>query len=121
VRVPVVNREDPLINLAGSMDPRTNLVPRLGILGLTLDQRIASMRPPRRIAGGVLVVSTVPGAIDSREGGLAPGDVIHAVNRTAVAGLPELRALLDTLAVGHPVVLQLERQGTLLYLTFTVE
>ena len=121
VRVPVVNREDPLINLAGSMDPRTNLVPRLGILGLTLDPRIASMLPPRRIAGGVIVVSTVPGAIDSREGGLAPGDVIHAVNRTAVAGLPELRALLDTLAVGHPVVLQLERQGTLLYLPFTVE
>jgi serine protease Do len=121
VRVPVVNREDPLINLAGSMDPRANLVPRLGILGLTVDQRIASMLPPQRLAAGVIVVSTVPGAIDSREGGLAPGDVIHAVNRTPIASLPELRAVLDALTVGQPAVLQLERQGALLYLAFTVE
>jgi S1-C subfamily serine protease len=52
---------------------------------------------------------------------MAPGDVIHGVNRTAIAGLPELRAALDALDVGQPAVLQLERQGALLYLPFTVE
>ena len=66
----------PKINLAGTVDPRANLVPRFGILGLTLDLRIASMLPPQRLGGGVIVVSTVAGAIDSREGGLPPGDVI---------------------------------------------
>ena len=121
VKVPVVNREDPLINLAGSIDPRANLVPRLGILGLTVDQRIAAMLPPQRVPAGVVVVSTAPGAIDSREGGLAPGDVVHAVNRTPVAGLADLRAVLDALTAGAPAVLQLERQGALIYLPFTVE
>jgi serine protease Do len=121
VRVPVVNREDPLINLAESIDPRANLVPRLGILGLTVDQRIAALLPPQRLPAGVVVVSTAPGAFDSREGGLAPGDVIHAVNRMLVAGLPELRTLMDALPVGSPVVIQLERQGMLMYLPFTVE
>jgi len=121
VRVPVANREDPLVNLAESIDPRANLVPRLGILGVTVDQRIAAMLPPQRVPGGVVVVSTVPGAIDSREGGLAPGDVIHAVNRTPVTGLSDLRGLLDALTAGAPVVLQLERRGSLIYLLFTVE
>ena len=30
---------DPLAGLSTSIDPRQNLVPRLGILGVTLDQR----------------------------------------------------------------------------------
>ena len=121
VPVPVVTREDPLGDLTEAIDPRSNLVPRLGILGLTLDQRIAAMLPPQRLGSGVIVVSTVAGAFDSREGGLAPGDVIHAVNRTPVTGLPELRAALDALTAGQPAVLQLERQGALIYMTFTVE
>ena len=121
VPVPVVTREDPLGDLMESIDPRSNLIPRLGILGMTLDQRIAAMLPRHRLASGVIVVSTVAGAIDSREGGLAPGDIIHAVNRTPLAGLPELRAALESLTAGQPAVLQLERQGGLIYMTFMVE
>jgi serine protease Do len=93
----------------------------LGILGLTVDEGIAAMLPPQRVPAGVVVVSTAPGAIDSREGGLAPGDVIHAVNRTPVAGLADLRGVLDALTAGAAAVLQLERQGILIYLPFTVE
>ena len=68
---------------------------------------------------GVVVASTVAGAIDARDGGLAAGDVVYAVNRTPVAGLTELRAALDGLKTGDPVVLQLERRGELMYLAFT--
>ena len=46
---------------------------------------------------------------------------IYAVNRTPVAGIAELRTLLDGLKTGDPVVLQLERRGELMYLPFTVE
>jgi hypothetical protein len=57
----------------------------------------------------------------TREGGLAQGDVVVAVNRTRIGGLAELRAALDVLKPGDPVVLQLERDGGLMYLAFLVE
>jgi serine protease Do len=123
LKVPVVmsERQDPIGDLSASIDPRQNLVPRLGILGVTLDQRLAEMLPVVRVQSGVVVASTVAGAIDSREGGLAPGDVISAINRMPVAGLAEIRALLEQMKSGDPVVLQLERGGELMYLAFTIE
>ena len=63
----------------------------------------------------------VAGAIDYRDGQLAVADVIYAVNRTPVSGLAELRSVLDALKEGDPVVLQLERDGELMYLAFTLE
>jgi serine protease Do len=123
LRVPVAigERHDPLADFSASIDPRQNLVPRLGILGVTLDERIAERLPVVRVRSGVVVASTVAGAIDSREGGLAAGDVVYAINRSPVVGLPDLRAVLDLLKTGDPVVLQVERRGELLYLTFTME
>ena len=58
------------------------------------------MLPAVRVATDVVVASTVAGAIDSRDGGLAPGDVIYAVNRVPVSGLGDLRALLRKLRIG---------------------
>lgn len=123
VKVPVAitERYDPFAGLSTSSDPRQNMVPRLGILGVNLDKRIAEMVPVLRVESGVVVVSTVAGAIDAREGGLAAGDVVYAVNRTPVSGLAELRAALDGLKTGDAVVLQLERRGELMYLAFTCE
>jgi serine protease Do len=123
LKVPVVmsERQDPIGDLSASIDPRQNLVPRLGILGVTLDQRLAEMLPVVRVQSGVVVASTVAGAIDSREGGLAPGDVISAINRMPVPGLAEIRGLLEQMKSGDPVVLQLERGGELMYLAFTIE
>ena len=79
------------------------------------------MLPVLRVTSGVVVASTVAGALDALDGGLAAGDVIYAVNRTQVMGLTHLRAVLDGLKTGDPVVLQLERRGELMYLAFTVE
>jgi serine protease Do len=120
VPVAMTERQDSVAGLAGS-DPRQNLVPRLGILGLNLDPRIAEAVPVLRVASGVVVASTVAGAIDSREGGLAIGDVVYGVNQTPVNNLSQLRIALDGLRPGDPVVLQLERRGALMYLAFTVE
>jgi S1-C subfamily serine protease len=96
-------------------------VGRLGILGLDLDRQIAQMIPVVRVRSGVVVVATVADAIDSRDGGLAVGDVIYAVNRMAVASLSELRSILGLLTAGDPVVLQLERRGELVLLGFVAE
>jgi S1-C subfamily serine protease len=86
-----------------------------------LDQRMAELLPVLRVQFGVVVVSTVAGAVDAREGGLDAGDVISAVNRTAVRDLAELRVALDGLKAGDPIVLQLERRGEMVYLAFTAE
>ena len=114
-------RRDPLANLSASIDPRRNLVQRLGILGVDLDPRLAAAVPVVRVTRGVLVVSTAAAALDSLEGGLAPGDVVYAVNRRAITGLAELRAATDGLASGNPVVLEVERGGELIYLSFMVD
>jgi serine protease Do len=123
LNVPVAmnERPDTLAQLPTSTDPRENLVPRLGILGVNLDPLIAEMLPAMRVRSGVVVASTVAGAIDARDGGLTSGDIIFSVNRTPVRCVTELRAALDTLKDGDPVVLQLERHGELVYLAFTVE
>jgi len=117
----VAERDDPIAGLAGSADPRRHLVPRLGMLGLTLDRQIAARLPGLRTRQGVLVASTVAGALDARDGGLAAGDVVYAVNRQPVPTLDELRARIDALKPGAPVVLHLERRGELMFLAFTVE
>ena len=120
--VPVImtERNDPL-GLGASMDPRQNVIQRLGILGINLDARIAEMLPAVRVRAGVVVVSATDGSLDSREGGLSVGDVIFSVNRTPVATIADLRRAIDALKIGDAVVLQLERRGTLQYVAFTVE
>jgi serine protease Do len=118
--VMALERRDGLFGLADAADPRQHLVSRLGIIGVDLDRRVAQILPVARAGSGVVVAATVDGAIDAREGGLAQGDVVMAVNRTRIDGLAGLRAAVDALKTGDPIVLQLERRGSLLYLAFTV-
>ena len=119
--VAMTERSDSFAGLTPAADPRQHLVPRLGILGVTLDPQIAQMLPLARVSSGVVVASTVAGAIDARDGGLAAGDIVYAVNRRPVAGLSELRVALDAMKPGDPVVLQLQRRGELMFLAFSVE
>jgi serine protease Do len=121
VPVTMADRHDPFGGLSTSADPRQNLVPRFGILAVTLDKRIAEALPALRVQSGVVVVSTEANAIDPREGGLSAGDVIFSMNGDLVSELAGLRAAVDRLKTGDPVVLQLERKGELLFLAFTVE
>lgn len=121
IPVAMTERDDPFASLTDAADPRQNLVPRLGILAVNLDARIAKMLPVVRVQSGVVVASTVAGGIDARDGGLAVGDVVYAVNRKPVATVVELRAALDGFRSGDPVVLHLERGGELTFLAFTVD
>ena len=121
VTVAMAERNDPFGGLAKSTDPRQNLVPRLGILGVTLDKALAEALPAVRVPSGVVVVSTEANAIDQRDGGLAAGDVIFSLNGTLIADLTQLRAALERLTSGDPVVLQLERRGELMFLAFSIE
>ena len=119
--VTVTERFDPLSTAAAGADPRENVVPRLGILGVTVDADLASVIGPLRARSGVIVATARQGVFDADGDSLAPGDVIHAVNGHWVADLPALRAAIDRVKTGDAVVLQVERRGTLRYVAFVVE
>jgi serine protease Do len=120
VTVSVAERADPLSAATLLTDPRENVVPRLGILAATLDPKLAAFLPLRSKAG-VVVASASATALDSDNGGLMPGDVIHAVNGQWISDLPALRGAVDGAKPGAPLVLQIERRGALMYLAFIVE
>ena len=119
--VKIAERYNPLSAELQAPDPRGNLVQRLGILAVTLDSQIAQAIPVLRVKSGVVVATSVAGAIDPREGRLAVGDVIFGVNGRPVESLPELRGALDVLKAGAAVVLHIERKGQLMFLAFTAE
>lgn len=97
-----------------------SLVRRLGILGVDVKDKLAAILLRPRIASGVLVVARTLDAT-SAESGLQPGDIIHAVNRTDITSLDELRQSLRTFNAGDPIALQIERDGELAYLSFEME
>jgi serine protease Do len=121
VPVTMAERRDSLAGLTATADPRQHVVERLGVLGLDVDAAVARALPPLRIAAGVLVVSATPGVLDTRDGDLRPGDVIHVVNQKPIAGLTDLRAALAPLKAGEPVVLHVERSGELVYVAFVAD
>jgi serine protease Do len=121
VHIEVAERLNPFADTSALPDPRENLISRLGILAINLNRQIAEDLPVLRVSSGVVVASIAAGTIDSREGGLAAGDVIYAVNRKRVQQVSELRSVIDALKPGDPVVLQIERRGDLLYVAFTIE
>jgi len=79
------------------------------------------MLPMLRAKSGVVVVSATTGTIDSDNGVLVPGDVIHAVNGKWIMTLEALRGALEGKKAGDAVVLQIERLGLLSYIGFTLD
>ena len=121
VNVSVAERNDPLSRITDLSDPRQNIVARLGVLAVTLDPGLAASFPALRAKSGVVVVSARAGTFYSDSGGLEPGDVIHAVNGKWIMDLAALRGALDPMKAGDPVVLQVERDGALIYIAFMIE
>ena len=118
--VPVTEREDDPMRFADMVDPTKNLVPKLGILGISIDERIASLLPDLRNSYGV-VVAARGGDTPYTGDILQPGDVIYSVNTQPVSSVDALRMAIDALKDTDPVVLQVEREGRLLYITLTIE
>jgi serine protease Do len=53
--------------------------------------------------------------------GLQAGDVIHQLNTTPIDSMDTLRAAVGALKAGDAVVLQIERGGGLLWVSFEME
>ena len=53
--------------------------------------------------------------------GLQAGDVIHQLNTKPIDSADALRGAVDNLKSGDPVVLQVEREGELMYVSFEID
>lgn len=120
LRVPVIERPDDPSRFLEMVNPENNLVPQLDILGIDYSPDLAAAMPEQRIPGGILVASMTADAAPPGDR-FQPGDVIHAVNRTPVQSLAELRAALTSLKESNPVVIQIERHGMLSFVAFELD
>jgi len=116
--VPVEDRSE-LDSVSAMADPEKSVVPELGILGVEIDKRIASAASGLRDPYGVIVVARAAGA--STEVPLQPRDVIRSVNNQQVSTLQGLKDTMHALKPGAATTLQIQREGRLMYVSFTIE
>ena len=76
----------------------------------------ASLLPGLRISSGVFVAARTPVSSGS-EVPLIAGDVIHTVNNLVVRSVDGLRVLVDGAKPNSELVLQIERNGQLMFVT----
>lgn len=119
-QVPVFAQSHDVDRLLDMVDPQKNLVRKIGVLAIDLDDRALGILPDLRIKSGVVVVanSAYSRAVDAR---LRPGDVIHAVNTKPILNLEDLRRELAAFHAGDAVVVQVERNDGMDYIAFEID
>jgi S1-C subfamily serine protease len=105
--------------VSATADPEKSLVPELGILGVEIDKRIAAAATGLRDPNGIIVVARAEGS--GSDAPLQVRDVIRTLNRKPMTTLQGLKDALKALAPGTPVTLQIQREGRLMYVSFTLE
>lgn len=118
--VEVIERDDDPLRFADMANPEKNVIARLGILGVDIDQQVAQMLPDLRKKYGVVVAARAAGAAYSGAG-LQPGDVIYSMNGEPITSVAALRQALDQRKADDPTVLQIERDGKLMFLDLELE
>jgi serine protease Do len=119
VAVQPVEADRSLQAMANEADPETHLVRRLGIVGLDIDEFVEQRLHLREGSGVVVLARVLDGS--AANDALQPGDAIYAVNRTKIFSVDELRRAVKERGRSEPLVLQVERNGRLHYLTFLLE
>jgi serine protease Do len=101
----------------GSLDK--HLVRRLGILGIEVDDKVRQLVHLRKPSGVIVAGRTLDAS--GLDTGLQPGDIVHALNRTPIESVEDLRRAVKDRKGGESVVLQIEREGRFRYLFFETE
>jgi serine protease Do len=117
--VPVLEEKHDIDGVLALATPQKNLVTQLGILGVEIDKRIAPLITELRNPYGIIVAARTTGSPGDIP--LLPGDVIFSLNNSPTMTLEGLRSALQLTAKRDPVVLQVERDGKLLFVTFTLD
>jgi serine protease Do len=97
-----------------------SLVRKLNIFVTDLDGEVRPLLHGTRSDSGVVVIAQINGS-NALETGLETGDIIRAIDRTALQSTSQFENLLRNVRSGDPVVLQVERNGKLQYLAFEME
>jgi serine protease Do len=117
--IPAIEQHDHMDALLDAVNPENSLIPRLGVLAIDLTDDLRS-RLSLRIPSGVVVVGRAADLI-LPDTGIEAGDIIHQLNSTPIDSTDTLRTLVGGLKKGDPVVLQVERDGGLQYVSFEME
>jgi serine protease Do len=117
--IAVIEAPHPIDQLIDLGDPDKNAVPKLGVVGVNVEAVPAPLIEGLRIPTGVLVTARRQEAgVDSP---LIMGDVIHAVNTVSVRSLDGLQVLMNGIKSNDDVVLQVERDHHLMFVTLTID
>jgi serine protease Do len=120
IGVVVEEQSAPWDPLADMVSPEKNLIPRLGILCIEIDQRVQQLMPDLRGLYGLIIAAKSPDG-QAQFIDLQPGDVIHAINNLPVAWLAVFQKMIDEFRRGDAVVLQIERNGRFQFVAFEIE
>jgi serine protease Do len=120
VQVAVLERSKDPERFRRMVSRERNLIPQLGILAIGVNRDLAKLLPVLRKPGGVIVAALVAdGPYWKNE--FQPGDVIHAINRTPVGDLPDLRKALEPVQPGNAIAVQIERERDMFFAVFQFE
>jgi serine protease Do len=116
VKLTVGEQPHPIDDLAILADPEASAIGKLGIFGIDLGADMASAIGGLRIPSGVFVAAKMQ-LSSGNEVPLSPGDVVHAVNTVTVRSVDALRVLVDDAKADSELILQIERNGQLMFVT----
>jgi S1-C subfamily serine protease len=119
VNLIVRERPHPIDQLAGLADLEKSSIHKLGIIGLDVGDITTALLAGLRISSGVLVAARTQ-VSSGNEVPLVAGDVIHALNGFDVRSVDGLRVLVDAVEANSEFVLQVERNGQLVFVTCQV-
>jgi S1-C subfamily serine protease len=114
-----VEQKSEFDSVAALADPQRNLVAELGILGVEIDPRMVDASTGLRDPYGIVVAARTAGPLT--EVPLQPRDVIRSLNDAKMFTLEQLRNALRAMKPGSAVTLQVQREGRLLYVSFTLD
>lgn len=118
--VVVLEQPDKSMHFIRLDNPADHVFARLRILGIEVDDDVLKEMPPLRLNYGIVVLGLLPG-ISSGDPQLEVGDVIHQVEGQPVATLKDLRDNLGQHKASETLVLQIEREGKLRFIEFTLD
>ena len=118
LHIPAIEKRDAMDQFMDAAEK--SLVPGLGIFAMDLSDQLRSKLGNLRIPSGVVVVGRAVDLIGP-DSGLQTADIIHSLNTMPLDSVDSLRKTVKELKPGAPVVLQVERDGKLLYQAFEME
>jgi serine protease Do len=117
-RVPVVSDNGPS-DTEILFDPAKSFIPRLTILGRTLDPAFANQFGLRSDSGVYVVARTTESGPSDQV--VVAGDVIRSLNGVSIYSLAQLQKASSNLPPDDPAVLQIERKGHLVFVSLESE